>query len=174
MTQELPVHILYDKEKVDENANIQKELVVPVGAARTRSQNDHEAGRRVYAQLRDGIRLRDGWTYKPPAPQDPRLALIAKYDPQNPRPNVIDTHITGVLRLSRGILGFGSIQSTSALAARAAQQATEGMVPSLNGTPAQGNPPPANMPQLMGSAAKDAGTASRPLLRRLVMGNGKK
>lgn len=170
---ELPVHVLYDPTTVDENSNIQRELVVPIGTLRSRSQLLHAKGESVYNQISNGVHLRDGWTLRPGNPNDPRLERIGIYNPRRPGENLIDTQVRSVLRLSAGIEGFRSTQSTSALNARPIQGNAEGMVPSLSGA-AQGHAPPANMGQLASASGKDAWKASKPgIIRTFVGSNGK-
>lgn len=156
--EELPVHVLYDADKVDENSNIEPGLVVPIGHCRSRSEFSHRVGQRLFEIL------------KAKNPNDPRLRALAIEDPRAPGPNHIDSIVQSVLRLSRGIRGFGSTQAQAALAARPVGGSAQGMVPSLTATNPQ---TPGTTVQIAVQAAQDAGREAKPHMRRLVGLNGR-
>lgn len=158
MMESRPVNVLYDPDKVDENSNIEPMLVVPIGHCRSRSDNSHRIGQRLYKLLEAAN------------PKDPRLRILAIENPKEQGSNHIDSIVQSVLRLSRGIRGFGSIQATDALRAPGGPGPSQGMVPSLQGTNPQA---PQTTIQIGVQAGKEAGAPLRPIAKKWIGLNGR-
>lgn len=186
----LPVQVIYDRDKVDENSNIEQVLVVPLSTARTRSNNDHEIGRRLFMQAKkDEEELLQGkyrgiplevWKKRAPNYIVPTLAEVRsklrtlKIEDPDAKPtdqteNHIDGHVRNALRLSAGIKGFRSNQATQSLSAQGRPMVHgEGSL-----TPVTNQPAPQTTVQIAVGAAKDASGPAKNGFKKLVGWNGR-
>lgn len=190
MTNEsLPVNVLYDQDKIDENSNIEPALVVPVGTLRTRSNLSHAVGQRLYQQTKTELEeLQKGtwrgiplstWRQKAPHYRVPtvqqlenKLKALTIENPNELGDNPIDSHIRSILRLSVGIKGFRSNQTQASLGARAQQGIHgEGAIQSLQPVPPHGpNPTTVNIAV---QAGKQIAAESKNPVKRWVGLNGR-
>lgn len=180
----LPVHVLYDADKVFENSNISRDVVVSLGSIGTRSDHSHNVGRRLwereqqarYANIQ-GRRVRvlgdediHGLTYPDPDPTILRLLKIE--DPKNPGRNHCDQFLTNVLRMTRGVNALGSTQATTALGSRGQPGIYgDGVAPALNPTPG-GQQVPQTPVQIAIMTGQEA--ARQPAIKRFIGLNGKR